>query len=90
MDDFERLLGPRPQHTLDIERGFVTAIWIAGRRPGIAIRDYDLGACKPGAALDSFGARCAAINWYLPPWRLGLALAPGGLVEAYDHFGLSP
>ena len=76
MDDFERLLGPRPQLTLDIERGFVTAIWVAGRRPDIAIRDYDLGAFEPDAALDACGARYAAINWTLPPWRLGLALAP--------------
>ncbi|MFN7056459.1 hypothetical protein [Hyphomonas sp.] len=79
MDDFERLLGPRPQLTLDIEQGFLTAIWVAGRRPDIAIRDYDLGACDPDPALDAFGARYVPINWYLPPWRLGLALAPGEL-----------
>jgi ParB family chromosome partitioning protein len=79
MDAFERVLGPRPGLTLDIERGFVTAIWVAGRRPDVTIRDFDLGASAPDASLDYFGARFVPIHWSLPPWRLGLALAPQSL-----------
>ena len=75
-DIFEQLLGPRPSLTLDIEQGFVTGLWVAGRRPDLIIRDFDLGASAPDAALDFFGAPYVAINWHLPPWRLGLALAP--------------
>lgn len=76
MDPFDRVLGPRPRLTLDIERGFVIAIWVAGRRPDVTIRDFDLGASTPDASLDYFGAPYVPINWSLPPWRLGLALAP--------------
>lgn len=79
MDDFERLLGPRPALTLDIERGFVTRLWVAGRRPDILIRDYDLGVFEPDATFDPFGGRYVPINWVLPPWQLGLALAPPDL-----------
>lgn len=79
MDAFERVLGPRPRLTLDIERGFVTAIWVAGRRPDVAIRDFELGASAPDASLDHFGAPFVPIQWSLPPWRLGLALAPQSL-----------
>ncbi len=75
-DIFERVLGPRPTLTLDIEQGFVTAIWIAGRRPNLIIRDYDLGETASDAMRDSFGAPFVPIRWDLPPWRLGLALAP--------------
>jgi len=75
-DIFEQLLGPRPSLTLDIEQGFVTGIWVAGRRPDIVIRDFDLGASDPDAPRDTFGAPFVPINWHLPPWRLGLALAP--------------
>ena len=75
-DIFEQLLGPRPALTLDIEQGFVTGLWVAGRRPDLIIRDFDLGASAPDASLDIFGAPYVPINWYLPPWRLGLALAP--------------
>ena len=75
-DIFQQLLGPRPSLTLDIEQGFVTGLWVAGRRPDLIIRDFDLGASAPDAALDIFGAPFVSINWRLPPWRLGLALAP--------------
>ena len=79
MDAFERVLGLRPQLTLDIELGFVTAIWVAGRRPDVTIRDFDLGASAPDASLDYFGAPFVPIRWSLPPWQLGLALAPQSL-----------
>ncbi|WP_339680771.1 hypothetical protein [uncultured Hyphomonas sp.] len=79
MDAFERVLGPRPQLTLDIELGFVTAIWVAGRRPDVSIRDFDFGASTPDASIDYFGAPFVPISWSLPPWRLGLALAPQSL-----------
>jgi ParB family chromosome partitioning protein len=75
-DIFEQLLGPRPSLTLDIEQGFVTAIWVEGRCPNVTIRDFDLGASVPDASRDFFGAPFVPINWHLPPWRLGLALAP--------------
>jgi ParB family chromosome partitioning protein len=75
-DIFQQLLGPRPSLTLDIEQGFVTGLWVAGRRPDLIIRDFDLGASAPDASLDVFGAPFVSINWHLPPWRLGLALAP--------------
>jgi ParB family transcriptional regulator, chromosome partitioning protein len=78
-DIFEQLLGPRPSLTLDIEQGFVTGLWVAGRRPDLIIRDFDLGASAPDASLDYFGAPFVPVNWYLPPWRLGLALAPRSL-----------
>ena len=76
MDPFERVLGPRPRLTLDIEQGFVTAIWVDGRCPNVTIRDFDLGPSAPDASLDVFGAPFVPINWHLPPWRLRLALAP--------------
>jgi ParB family transcriptional regulator, chromosome partitioning protein len=79
MEPFERLLGPRPALTLDIERGFVIALWIGGRRPDLVIRDFDLGASAPDASPDYFGAPYVPIHWSLPPWRLGLALAPQSL-----------
>jgi hypothetical protein len=79
MDPFERVLGPPPKLTLDIEQGFVIAIWVAGRRPDVTIRDFDLGAGRPDAALDYFGAPYVPVHWSLPPWRLGLALAPQSL-----------
>ena len=79
MDAFIRLLGPRPQLPLDIERGFVTALWVHGRCPDMTIRDFDLGASAPDAALDYFGAPYVPVHWSLPPWRLGLALAPQSL-----------
>ena len=79
MDPFDRVLGPRPRLTLDIERGFVIAIWVAGRRPEVLIRDFDLGASAPDAACDFFGAPYVPVHWSLPPWRLGLALAPQSL-----------
>ena len=71
--------GPHPSLTLDIEQGFVTGLWVAGRRPDLIIRDFDLGASAPDASLDVFGAPFVSINWHLPPWRLGLALAPAHL-----------
>lgn len=79
MDAFERVLGPRPRLTLDIERGFVIAIWVHGRCPDVTIRDFDLGASAPDASLDYFGAPFVPISWPLPPWQLGLALAPQSL-----------
>ncbi len=75
-DIFQQLLGPRPSLTLDIEQGFVTGLWVAGRRPDLIIRDFDLGASAADASHDYFGTPFVAINWHLPPWRLGLALAP--------------
>lgn len=79
MDPFERVLGPRPQLTLDIEQGLVTAIWVAGRRPDVTIRDFDLGASAPDAPRDWFGAPYVLVHWPLPPWQLGLALTPEAL-----------
>lgn len=79
MDVFACLLGTRPQLTLDIERGFVTAIWVDGRCPDVTIRDFDLGSSALDASLDYFGAPFVPIHWTLPPWRLGLALAPQSL-----------
>lgn len=75
-DVLEQLLGPRPSLMLDIEQGFVTGLWVAGRRPDLIIRDFDLGASAPDASLDYFGAPFVPVHWTLPPWRLGLALAP--------------
>ena len=75
-DIFEELLGPRPSLTLDIEKGFVTAIWVEGRCLNVTIRDFDLGASAVDASLDTFGAPYVPIHWHLPPPRLGLALAP--------------
>ena len=75
-DIFQQRLGPRPSLTIDIEQGFVTGLWVAGRRPDLIIRDFDLGASAPDASLDVFGAPFVSINWHLLPWRLGLALAP--------------
>ncbi|MBA3067825.1 MAG: hypothetical protein FP825_05005 [Hyphomonas sp.] len=75
-DIFEQLLGPRPSLTLDIEHGFVTSMWVSGRCPNVTIRDFDIGASAPDASLDYFGAPFVPIRWDLPPWRLGLALAP--------------
>jgi hypothetical protein len=75
-DIFQQRLGPRRSLTIDIEQGFVTGLWVAGRRPDLIIRDFDLGASAPDASLDVFGAPFFSINWHLPPWRLGLALAP--------------
>ena len=75
-DIFQQLLGLRPSLTIDIEQGFVTGLWVAGRRPDLIIRDFDLGASAPDASLDVFGAPFVSINWHLPPWLLGLALAP--------------
>ena len=49
-DIFQQLLGPRPSLTIDIEQGFVTGLWVAGRRPDLIIRDFDLGASTPDAA----------------------------------------
>ncbi|HRK69593.1 MAG TPA: hypothetical protein PKY73_18750 [Hyphomonas sp.] len=49
-DIFQQLLGPRPSLTLDIEQGFVTGIWVAGRRPDLIIRDFDLGASAADAS----------------------------------------
>ena len=86
-DVFERLLGPRPQLTLDIELGFVTAIWVAGRRPDLTIRDYDLGEIAPDAMRDNSGAPFVPVHWDLPPWRLGLALAPQHL---FPFCGVTP
>lgn len=78
-DVFERLLGPRPALTLDIEAGFVTALWVGGRCPDLIIHDYDLGRTDPDAPRDYFGAPFVPIRWSLPPWQLGLALAPQSL-----------
>lgn len=66
-DIFQQRLGPRRSLTIDIEQGFVTGLWVAGRRPDLIIRDFDLGA------------PFVSVNWHLPPWRLGLALAPSHL-----------
>lgn len=86
MDMFERLLGPRPVLTLDIEQGFVTALWINGRRPNLIIRDFDLGASAADADRDFFGLPYVPISWTLPPWRLGLALAPEEILRMQSLF----
>jgi len=75
-DIFEQLLGPRPSLTLDVAQGFVTGIWVAGRRPDIILHDYDWGETAPDAQFDFSGAPFVPVRWDLPPWRLGLALAP--------------
>lgn len=86
MDMFERLLGPRPVLTLDIEQGCVTALWINGRRPNLIIRDFDLGASTPDADQDFFELPYVQIRWNLPPWRLGLALAPEEMLRMQGLF----
>jgi hypothetical protein len=49
------------------------------RCPRIIIRDFDLGASSADAGRDYFGAPFVPIRWTLPPWQLGLALAPQSL-----------
>ena len=44
------------------------------------------GPARCNNSLDVFGAPFVAINWHLPPWRLGLALAPPHLfLFSEDH-----
>jgi hypothetical protein len=57
-DIFQQLLGPRPSLTIDIEQGFVTGLWVAGRRPDLIIRTSisarpsfrSTGTCRPGGS----------------------------------------
>lgn len=72
----ELMLGPRPQMTLVVENGRVVEIWVAGRAPRIAIRDYDWGMTDPSAAFDREGFPYSDIRWGGPAWALGLSLYP--------------
>ena len=80
-DIFQQLLGPRPSLTIDIEQGFVTGLWVAGRRPDMIIQDFDLGASAPDASLDAFGAPFVSVNWHLPPTRPGRITEAGGVLD---------
>ncbi|WP_146739736.1 hypothetical protein, partial [Hyphomonas pacifica] len=55
LTETERILGPRPEMTLVVEDDRVVEIWVAGRAPRIAIRDYDWGRTDPAPAFDREG-----------------------------------
>ena len=72
----ERILGPRPEMTLVVEDDRIVEIWVAGRAPRIAIRDYDWGRTDPAPAFDREGFPYSDIHWSGPAWALGLSLYP--------------
>jgi ParB family transcriptional regulator, chromosome partitioning protein len=76
LSESERILGPRPQITLVVEDDRVVEIWVAGRTPRIAIRDYDWGRTDPAPAFDGEGFPYSNIHWSGPAWALGLSLYP--------------
>jgi ParB family chromosome partitioning protein len=76
LTDAERILGPRPEMTLVVEDDRVVEIWVAGRAPRIAIRDYDWGRTDPAPAFDREGFPYSDIHWSGPAWALGLSLYP--------------
>jgi ParB family transcriptional regulator, chromosome partitioning protein len=76
LTEAERILGPRPDMTLVVEDDRVVEIWVAGRAPRIAIRDYDGGRTDPGSVFDEEGFPFCDIHWSGPAWALGLSLYP--------------
>ena len=76
LTETERILGPRPEMTLVVEDDRVVEIWVAGRAPRIAIRDYDWGRTDPAPAFDREGFPYSDIHWSGPAWALGLSLYP--------------
>ena len=76
LTEAERILGPRPQMTLVVEDDRIVEIWVAGRAPRIAIRDYDWGRTDPAPAFDREGFPYSDIHWSGPAWALGLSLYP--------------
>jgi ParB family chromosome partitioning protein len=76
LSESERILGPRPEMTLVVEDDHVVEIWVAGRAPRIAIRDYDWGRTDPAPAFDREGFPYSDIHWSGPAWALGLSLYP--------------
>ena len=76
LTEAERILGPRPQMTLVVENDRVVEIWVAGRTPRIAIRDYDWGRTDPEPTFDREGFPYSDIHWSGPAWALGLSLYP--------------
>jgi len=76
LTESERILGPRPEMTLVVEDDRVVEIWVAGRAPRIAIRDYDWGRTDPAPAFDREGFPYSDIHWSGPAWALGLSLYP--------------
>ncbi|MEZ5999426.1 ParB/RepB/Spo0J family partition protein [Hyphomonas sp.] len=76
LSESERILGPRPEMTLVVEDDRVVEIWVAGRAPRIAIRDYDWGRTDPAPAFDREGFPYSDILWSGPAWALGLSLYP--------------
>ena len=76
LTESERFLGPRPEMTLVVEDDRVVEIWVAGRAPRIAIRDYDWGRTDPAPAFDREGFPYSNIHWSGPAWALGLSLYP--------------
>tara|TARA_R100000935_G_scaffold7355_1_gene15575 strand:- start:247 stop:2274 length:2028 start_codon:yes stop_codon:yes gene_type:complete len=76
LSESERILGPRPQMTLVVEDDRIVEIWVAGRAPRIAIRDYDWGRTDPAPAFDREGFPYSDIHWSGPAWALGLSLYP--------------
>lgn len=76
LSESECILGPRPNMTLVVEDGRVVEIWVAGRAPRIAIRDYDWGRTDPAPAFDLEGFPYSDIHWSGPAWALGLSLYP--------------
>lgn len=76
LTESERILGPRPEMTLVVEDDRIVEIWVAGRAPRIAIRDYDWGRTDPAPAFDREGFPFTKIHWRGPAWALGLSLYP--------------
>ncbi|WP_290948987.1 ParB/RepB/Spo0J family partition protein [Hyphomonas sp.] len=76
LSESECILGPRPDMTLVVEDDRVVEIWVAGRAPRIAIRDYDWGQTDPAPAFDREGFPYSDIHWSGPAWALGLSLCP--------------
>lgn len=76
LSESERILGPRPDLTLVVEDDRIVEIWVAGRAPRIAIRDYDWGRTDPAPAFDREGFPYSDIHWSGPAWALGLSLYP--------------
>jgi ParB family transcriptional regulator, chromosome partitioning protein len=70
------LRSPRPRVTLVVEDARIVEIWVEGRAPLIAVRDYDWGETDPGASRDEDGVPFSDINWRGPAWALGLSLYP--------------
>lgn len=76
MSMLDHILGPRPRMTLVVENARIVEIWVEGRAPLIAVRDYDWGETDPEARRDEDGVSFSDINWRGPAWALGLSLHP--------------